>query len=260
MIRTCAVFVLLALTLALPCPVRAAAPPASRSFGGMTALLEQLNDSDVRQRRTAALTLLARGARAEAAAPALIAAFKDPDREVRIAAAGAVGKIGANALNLLGPALQDADADVRCCALDAIRHFKPGGTVAIPQVVAALADRDSQVRTFASVTLARMGEPVVPALVGSLRAPDPQARLWAGMTLFRIGEPAVKPLAGALKSKDLALRRGAARALGMHGPKAKAAVPALVGALKDLDLEVRTNAALALRRIDPAAARRAGVR
>jgi HEAT repeat protein len=247
---------LIVFALGAPGAAGAAAPPASRSFGGLATLIEGLKDRDVRQRRQAALLLRERGARAEAAAPALVAAFRDPDREVRIAAAGAVGKIGPTALDLLGPVLKDGDADARCSALEAIRHFGPKGKAAVPLVIGALKDRDYQVRTFASVALAGIGELAVPALVGALKDRDPLARLSAGTALVRLGDPAVKALAAALQSKDVDLRRGAANALGLHGPKAKAAVPALTAALRDADPEVRTNAALALRRMGPSPDRR----
>src|SRR4051794_20785723 len=82
-------------------PAFAAAPPTSRSIGGMPTLLAGLKDRDVKVRRQAALVLGARGARAREAMPALIAAFKDTDLEVRVRAAAAIGKIGEPALDSL---------------------------------------------------------------------------------------------------------------------------------------------------------------
>jgi HEAT repeat protein len=52
----------------------------------------------------------------------------------------------------------------------------------------------------------------------------------------------------------------AARALGNVGPDAKEASAALVTALKDADPVVRQRAAAALKRVDPAAAEKAGVK
>jgi HEAT repeat protein len=58
---------------------------------------------------------------------------------------------------------------------------------------------------------------------------------------------------------DERVAAAAARSLGQIGPAAKAAVSALIDALKDEDKDVRTAAAEALKKIDPEAARKAGV-
>jgi HEAT repeat protein len=56
-------------------------------------------------------------------------------------------------------------------------------------------------------------------------------------------------LIGALSDSEPKFRAGAANALGVLGPAAKAAVPALKKALKDEDEKVRQSAAVALKAI-----------
>jgi HEAT repeat protein len=58
---------------------------------------------------------------------------------------------------------------------------------------------------------------------------------------------------------EAAVRREAAGALERFGPAAKEAVPALVAALADRDFPVVLAVRDALKRIDPEAARKAGV-
>src|SRR5262249_7292742 len=67
-------------------------------------------------------------------------------------------------------------------------------------------------------------------------------------------------LTNALKDENLYVRRDAAKALGQFGPEAQDAVPALLERLRDSEPSVRKAAGQSLKRIDPAAAARAGVR
>jgi HEAT repeat protein len=257
-----AALLVLAVVLSLPLPEAAArvAPPSSPAVE-VARLVLDLKDRKVAVRRSAAYLLGKRGRAARAAAPALANALKDADREVQLRAALALGRIGEPALPALAGALKDQDRDARRGAVAALRHFGPKAKAVVPLLIEALKDNDAQVRTWAALTLAPMGELAVPALVGAFKDGDTETCLWAGMALSRIGEQAVPALTAAVKDRDsVSARRGATRALGLFGPGAKAAVPALVGALGDSDPEVRTNAALALKRIDPEAARRAGVR
>jgi HEAT repeat protein len=64
----------------------------------------------------------------------------------------------------------------------------------------------------------------------------------------------VDELSLALTSGRAVVRSLAAQALGLLGPRARAALPALVGALRDRAPAVRRQAAAVLGRIDPAVA------
>jgi HEAT repeat protein len=74
-----------------------------------------------------------------------------------------------------------------------------------------------------------------------------------------IGPSAVPELHCTLRHKDFKVRNRVADILGRMGPVAKQAVPGLVAALEDPTPLVRTTAAKALKRIDPDAAKKAGV-
>src|SRR5262249_53187139 len=128
-----------------------------------------------------------------------------------------------------------------------------------PALVTALGDSDRSVRAYSLVTLSKLGEPAVPALVAALGTEKDETRALVGSALGKIGAPAVTPLRKALTDSKVIVRRAAVDALGSLGSLARPAVPDLVPALKDKDLEGRVGAAVALKRIDPAAAKKAGI-
>jgi HEAT repeat protein len=70
----------------------------------------------------------------------------------------------------------------------------------------------------------------------------------------------VPALTSALRDESGYVRHDAALALGKFGADAHAAVPALTAALQDADRRVRSAAGKALTKIDPQAARKAGIR
>ena len=146
--------------------------------------------------------------------------------------------------------------------------------IAVKPLVAALKDKDLEVRRGAVRVLDRMGwspstdeerigyimaarkweELVVAgssnvgALIATLNDKDPDVREHAVNALAKIGQPAVKPLLAALgKSGDPAMRSGAAEALGKIG--SEEAVKPLILALKDKKASVRKNVVEALGRI-----------
>jgi HEAT repeat protein len=187
-------------------------------------------------------------------------------------------------------ALKDKDVATRRQAALAVSNMRPVPKTAMAPLVEALRDPDSMVRTYVGVTLQRIGEPAVPLLLAALTDKDPQVRrgaitglgtnrnaevvaalmealkdednlvgISAATKLGQIGQPALKPLIEALKDQQPRVRHRAAIALGLMGPRAKAAVPLLIELLKDDDFSVKTSAGIALKQIDPAAAKREGV-
>jgi HEAT repeat protein len=100
-------------------------------------------------------------------------------------------------------------------------------------------------------------------LITQLKAEDAGLRLESVHALQeKVDESStvVPALASALKDPDTYVRRDAARALGQFAESGAEAVPALLDALRDKEPSVRKAAATAFKKIDPAAAARAGIR
>jgi hypothetical protein len=129
---------------------------------------------------------------------------------------------------------RDREPDVRLAALSAAASI-PGfrdkdGISAVPVLIQVIEqDEDGRVRDKAIVVLTSLGPAVVPLLIQALEHPS------------------------------ASVRKGAAYALGQHGPESQAAIPSLIKALKDRDEEVRRDAEIALFLIDPKKAAAAGV-
>lgn len=155
-------------------------------------------------------------------------------------------------------------------ALGAIEGWKPDRPKAkevVPPLIEALKDKEDEVRAHVALTLALVGpgakEPVAAALVDALNDKNAEVRQYAADGLGRIGavtKKVVPALIEAIKDKNAKVRSRAAMALGEMPWEARGAVPSLLEALKDKDGEVRLRAGEALKRIDPAAAKKAGVR
>lgn len=85
------------------------------------------------------------------------------------------------------------------------------------------------------------------ALAGLLGHGDPYVAAFAEASLQRLETPAtVAALGGALRAAEPAARRRAARLLGQHGERARAAVATLTLCLDDPDRGVRRQSARAL--------------
>jgi HEAT repeat protein len=123
----------------------------------------------------------------------------------------------------LAGALGDPSLQLRLSAAKALAGIGQGATAAVPALITALGDRDDFVK-----------ESVTEALV-------------------RIGPAAIEPLITCLHHPRWIERAGAAKTLGLIGPRAKAAVGALIGALGEEHYGVRTRATEALVRIGQAA-------
>src|SRR5262249_36630791 len=155
----------------------------------------------------------------------------------------------------LRAALKEDDPDVRFQAAVALAKADPRhAEAAAAVIVRAVGGRKASHYTAAPI-LRELGAAVaVPPLGQALDQPDLGVRGAVAAALCRTGLPALPALTGALAGKQAALRRGAALALGKMGPGAQAAVPALGAALKDPDKDVRLQAARALGYVGPGAA------
>lgn len=108
---------------------------------------------------------------------------------------------------------------------------------------------DREIRQYLGLVLGRTRDrEAVPLLIDALDDADTQTRIYALWSLGSIGDPAARqPLTLALRSDDPGVRKTAAFALGGLG--GKESVAALRPLLEDTTADVRWNAALALARL-----------
>jgi len=215
-----------------------------RDVKGLIRALGYVKDAKVRGGAAEALGEL-KDARA---VEPLIGALKDRYTDVRKAAAEALGKIGAPAVELLIAALKDKRMDryVHEAAAEALG--KSGDARAIEPLIAALKDEDTDVRRYATKSLGEIGIPAVELLIAALKDEDRVVRRGAVKTLGELKDArAVEPLIAVLKDKNKYVREAAAEALG-NLMDARAVEP-LIGALKDKDADVCRKAAETLDKI-----------
>jgi HEAT repeat protein len=242
-------------------------PRAERAVGGLT---EALGDEEVDLRALAAKALGRIGSEAKEALPKLEAALKDKDARVRVNAALALFQVDGRTAGL--PVLQQALADTaphlreQACAALAVLGVKAAPASAL--LLKTMRDGEARVRALCAEALGNLPESakVQTRLTEALSDKDEEVRLSAARALWKNrgapGEPGklVELVTAGLESDKPAVRKRAAQVLGEFGAGARAAVPGLLQALRDREGAVREAAAAALRRIDPKAARKAGVR
>ncbi|PNG53100.1 putative oxidoreductase/HEAT repeat-containing protein [Variovorax sp. WDL1] len=220
------------------------------------ALIAAMRDSDDNVRIRAAGALEGLGAKARSAVAALIVGLKDPHRYVRSSCASALRKIGAGATSAI-PALievlSDDDDRTAAEAADALAAMGPAAMPAIPALVRSLSG--GFVYMSARRALKGLGAAAAPELARALGHPNVQVRQRAAWTLEDLGPQAtaaVTALSATLKDSDAGVRRGAAKALAAIGPAARSAAAALRVAQSDADSSVRLAAADALLKVSPA--------
>jgi HEAT repeat protein len=197
---------------------------AQEAFNGLLRLL--IHDKEGRVRRSAAYAIGRLGPRAAKAASKhlLDRLANDSDPGVRQNAAWALGRLGPNPelVPNLAAALDDRDALVRRDAADALREYgQSAGLAAQLLLKLAVSDDDEPVREAARSALVAVVGPKNQSLVA--------------------------PLGKMLKDSNPEVVRSAAMALGnIGGPEAAIAVPILVEALKSEDVDARQMACAAL--------------
>ncbi|SVB94124.1 uncharacterized protein METZ01_LOCUS246978, partial [marine metagenome] len=120
---------------------------------------------------------------------------------------------------------------------------------ALPALIKALNDKDTQVSAHALTAITQLGpnaKPAVPHLINNLKDKQAQVRFRSAYALGQVGPEAVGPLIEALKSESPDQRAGTAMALAWIGPDALAAIDGLIQVLGDPDSRVRDEAVRAL--------------
>jgi len=213
------------------------------------------------------------GAEASNAVPALIGVYEQSGcPSGRHAAANALVEIGPaadQAIPALIKSTTGTNSEVRAFALYTLGRIALQPGLVAPVLIRALGDTDREVRyqaAFGLSSFAFMGgdaRPAVPALIETLQDSDAGTRCGAAQALGHIhSEPGmvVPVLIKSLHDRDPNVRTHAAAALGEFGSNAKPALISLIEELSDKGQNARSAATNALKRIDPAAAAKAGVK
>lgn len=222
-------------------------------------LMKVLLDPDyaVRQASITALAQLA-----PESIPVLAAALKDPKVEIRLAAVESLsqaGPQGVPALPALIEAWKDTDKNVRLRIGDLFQKLEGAAAPAAPALVQSLSEPDREIRLKACDVLGRCGGPGrvagVPVLMQMLaKDPDRDIRTSSAWVLGQIGpeaKAASPTLIDAVKDKERNVRLHALEALSKIGGDPKAIGPVALGALADADPEVRIRAADVYGRTNP---------
>ena len=193
----------------------------------------------------------------DAATPALVEALKRP--EARWRAAMLLARIGPKAraaVPALVGALGDKDPDVRREVLFALGSMGAEAASSEGTIVKSLDDPEVRVRASAAYALGRIGQPAkvaVTHLKKSLESPDSILRVVSAWSLVQIApkdpqvvRDALPVLMQGLQNQNVAVRRGAAEALGALGPAGRPANKQLQSATHDPDETVRKAATTAL--------------
>jgi hypothetical protein len=128
--------------------------------------VKELHNPDPEVRCSAADILRGLGKDAEAAIPALVAGFGDPDEQVRAYCVHALVDIGyavreraVAAVPALTELLRDVNAEVRCLAAHALSAIGPAAGAAAAELRELLADPDEDTREAAASALRRIEAP-----------------------------------------------------------------------------------------------------
>jgi HEAT repeat protein len=223
------------------------------------ALTKALQDSDDTVRFHCIQALGNIGTSARSAVPELIKVLTGQDRtkteqdpNILRAAAGALGKMGKDAVGPLTKVLrEDESAAVRRLAATGLALIGPEASSAGPALAKALEqDTSFRVRRIAAETL-RLIDPkpkeVLDALIGAIRNDlDADVCRSAAIAAGKLGKPALGELVKLLKDDNADIRFHATSALREMGAQAEPAIKSLLPLLRDKDEEVRASAAIAL--------------
>lgn len=166
--------------------------------------------------------------------PRLIRQLGENDNARRSQAMGMLKECGQTTIPALMRALRHGTVQERRGSALGLALLPLRG-VASGELLRALNDEDTAVRSLAAHGLALIGGPVARDVAAQLAAGKDKARNAAAYTLALMGKKAVPALCRILESNDPFVRSKAAWLLGRMGHDALASVPALVRALDTND-------------------------
>jgi HEAT repeat protein len=243
--------------------------PALMDIGApaVPALLKKLEDKDLLgQRRNSVVLALAAIDTSPRTVALLIDALKDREDDWKaypvglIRALAEIGPDAKEAVPLLLEILRRKKDDLPTWRNEAAKALGEIGA-GDKKVAAALTEALNDYRTLDAALrgLVLLGPASVPSLADALRSKDLGRSGMAAVALGEIGSASVHVLIETLKEKDVRKQIAVIQALGRIGPPAKDAVPALIELWKT-DKNSFFIASQSLRQIDPAAAKKAGVK
>jgi HEAT repeat protein len=212
-----------------------------RAIKSLTSLLRN-ERYFVRQQAARAL-----GQMGEAAVDQLLEMASSSAPGTREAAIEALGSGGSTrALDRVIDALSDSNANVRAAAVRALGESS--SERAVSPLIAVMREESSTLRAQASVSLARLGPVALPKLIALLADSQPSVRQLAAEALGDIGSrEAVAPLVQLIETDPSGARLEAISALGKIGDPA--AVDAILSLCRSGSVAVRKRAIGALARI-----------
>ena len=190
------------------------------------------------------------GEKPAAAISGLVDLLTIKNEDVRLAVTFALGRIGAPAVDPLSKVLASKEDTVRFYAVWSLGLIGPKAVDKISAVIKALEkDSAADVRRKAAFALGNMdpeGEMVVGPLVAALGDRDADVRQSAATSLPKISKVAVPALITALKSEKIVQRTMAMQTLGAIGAAAAPAIPELKRIVQQAEMGVAEHAADAL--------------
>lgn len=223
-------------------------------------LAELLRDPSPAKRAAGVATLRLLKLEPDVAISLFVPLLKDPDKKIKIEAIRAVCEAGPvarpAAFDQLLALLDDADADVRAAAQQAMPQLGALAAADLPVLQAGLRGRQAEMRRFCAAAIGAMGTKAagaVPFMARALTDSDAGVRLAAVAALGKMG-PSVADVADDVLNvrtdSDPAVRAAAVSTLATVGRK-KGVPEALFAALGDRDAAVRAAACTALRALNP---------
>ena len=166
--------------------------------------------------------------------------------EGRLAVTGELVAIGASAVPVLVKLLDDKDYKVRMAAAEALGQI--GAEAAVEPLIRSLGDTSKNVQQVAAEGLTKVGEPAISALLDALIGKDQLARKWAAEALGNIGDVSVaQQLIARLNDSNIDVQRAAVTALG--DLKSKRAIEPLIEVVQSDKIDLARAATQALGQI-----------